>query len=129
MEKVLRFEGALKHDPAIDAWLKQQPGELGAIACKWFAKFRACSDEVLELMHDGCPVVCFGDVPFGYVNVFRAHVNIGFFLGADLSDPKRLLEGAGKRMRHVKVKPGEELDSAALSTLMMAAFDDVRSRV
>jgi len=129
MDKMLRFDGAMERDPAIDGWLKQQPGELGAIARKWFAQFRTCGDEVLELMHDGCPVVCFGDVPFGYVNVFRAHVNVGFFLGMDLPDPKKLLQGSGKRMRHVKVKPGEEPDSVALQALIDAAYDDVRSRV
>jgi len=80
-------------------------------------------------MHDGCPVACIEDVPFGYVNVFKAHVNIGFFFGAQLRDPGGLLLGSGKRMRHVKVTPGEELDSAALSALIDAAYVDVRSRL
>jgi hypothetical protein len=127
MDEFLRFNGAVKHDPAIDAWLQQQPGELGAIARKWFAQFRACSDEVLELMHDGCPVACLGDIPFGYVNVFKAHVNVGFFLGAELKDRTRLLEGTGKRMRHVKIKPGSEPDSAALTALIEAAYRDVQA--
>ena len=90
---------------------------------------RECGDEVLELMHDGCPVVCFGDLPFAYVNVFRAQVNVGVFYGADLRDPKGLLEGTGKRMRHVKLKPGEEPDFAALSALIGAAYADITSRV
>lgn len=37
--------------------------------------------------------------------------------------------GTGKRMRHVKVKPGEELDSAALSAIIDAAYVDVKSRI
>ena len=37
-----------------------------------------CGDEVRELLHDGCPVACLGDAPFGYVNVFTSHVNVGF---------------------------------------------------
>jgi hypothetical protein len=129
MDGILRFDGAVKRDPAIDAWLKQQPGELGAMAREWFARFRACGDEVLELMHDGCPVACLGDVPFGYVNVFKAHVNVGFFYGAELRDRTRMLEGTGKRMRHVKLKPGEKLDSAALVDLIDAAYSDVQSRL
>jgi hypothetical protein len=129
MNKLLRFDGAMAHDPGIDSWLKQQSGELGAIARKWFAQFRACGDEVLELMHDGCPVVCFGDVPFGYVNVFKDHVNVGFFLGAELADRTGLLQGTGKRMRHVKIKPGGEPDSSALIALINAAYSDVRARV
>jgi hypothetical protein len=129
MDQILRFNGAVERAPAIDAWLKQQPGELGALARKWFAKFRACGDEVRELMHDGCPVACFGDVPFGYVNVFKTHVNVGFFFGAELKDRTGLLEGTGKRMRHVKLKSGSEPDPSALSALIDAAYSDVRTRV
>jgi hypothetical protein len=45
---------------------------------------RGCGDDVRELVHDGCPVACVADAPFGYVNVFRTHVNVGFFYGAML---------------------------------------------
>ncbi|HEU5458750.1 MAG TPA: DUF1801 domain-containing protein, partial [Terracidiphilus sp.] len=83
-EGLLRFDGVLEHDPAIDAWLAARDGELGANARRWFQAMRACGDEVRELMHDGCPVACLGDVPFGYVNVFTAHVNVGFYQGASL---------------------------------------------
>jgi hypothetical protein len=68
-------------------------------------------------------------VPFGYVNVFKSHTNVGFFYGAHLDDPAGLLEGAGKNMRHVKVKPGRELDSAALQGLIHAAYLDVKIRL
>ena len=129
MDCILRFAGAVQRDPTIDAWLKQQTAELGEIARKWFAEFRDCGDDVRELMHDGCPVACVEDVPFGYVNVFKAHVNVGFFFGAELKDTAGLLEGSGKRMRHVKLKPGRELDAAALSALIDAAYRDVKARL
>jgi hypothetical protein len=90
---------------------------------------RECGHEVLELMHDGCPVACIEDAPFAYVNVFTAHVNVGFFNGVALKDPARLLEGSGKRMRHVKLKPGMEIDSAALSALIEAAYLDMKAQV
>ncbi|HVT97572.1 MAG TPA: DUF1801 domain-containing protein, partial [Acidobacteriaceae bacterium] len=90
---LLRFNGAVDRDPRIDAWLNEHRGELGAMAREWFGVMRQCGDEFRELLHDGCPTACFGDVPFGYVNVFRAHVNVGFFQGAGLRDPARLLEG------------------------------------
>jgi hypothetical protein len=128
MDELLRFSGSIKHDPAIETWLDQLPPELGAIARRWFARIRECGDDVLELMHDGCPTACIEDVPFAYVGVYKTHVNVGFFLGAQLRDPKRLLLGTGKRMRHVKVKPGEKLDSAALSALIEAAYLDVKIR-
>ena len=127
MEEMLRFSGSAKHDPAIDVWLDQQTPELGSIARQWFARIRKCGDDVSELMHDGCPTACIGDVPFAYVGVYKAHINVGFFLGSTLSDPKRLLVGTGKRMRHVKVKPGEEPDAAALGALIDAAYHAINS--
>jgi hypothetical protein len=129
MDGILRFPEAVRHDPAIDVWLDQQTAELGSIAQKWFTRMRECGDEVQELMHDGCPVACLGDAPFGYVNVFKAHVNVGFFHGAELKDPSRLLEGSGKRMRHVKVRPGADVSGKALSALIDAAYEDIKSRV
>ena len=127
--ELLRFNGALEHDPAIDAWFLDHQGELGAIAHQWWKLMRYSGDEVREALHDGCPVACFGDVPFAYVNVFTAHVNVGFFQGASLRDPAHLLQGTGKFMRHVKLKPGVPNDGDALAELIRTAFTDIKSRV
>ena len=127
--KLWRFNGAVERDPTIDAWMTQQAGELGAIAHQWFEVMRKCGDEVREVLHDSCPTACLGDVPFGYVNVFTAHVNVGFFQGASLPDPARLLQGNGKFMRHVKLRPGAVTNAAALSGLIEAAYSDIRERV
>jgi hypothetical protein len=127
--QLLRFDRTVEHDPAIESWMKEHKGELGAIAHTWFEVMRRCGDEVREILHDGCPVACLGDVPFGYVNVFTSHVNVGFFQGAALPDPARLLQGAGKFMRHVKLKPGTAIDAASLSTLIEKAYSDMKARV
>ncbi|MGD0890257.1 MAG: DUF1801 domain-containing protein [Terracidiphilus sp.] len=126
---LFRLNGAVERDPAIDAWLKAHAGELGAIAQQWFDVMRKCGDEVRELLHDGCPVACLGDAPFGYVNVFTSHVNVGFFQGASLPDPARLLQGTGKFMRHVKLKPGMPIDAASLTRFIEAAYSDIKARV
>ena len=126
---LLRFNGSAERDPAIDAWMKENAGELGAIAHRWFEVMRRCGDEVRELLHDGCPVACLGDAPFGYVNVFTSHVNVGFFQGAALPDPARLLQGAGKRMRHVTLKPGMAINVEALGRLIELAYADIKARV
>jgi len=128
-EDFLRFDGAVNHDPAIDAWIQKHPPALAAIAHHWFEVMRGCGDEVRELMHDGCPVACLGDAPFGYVNVFTSHVNVGFYLGAFLPDPARLLQGDGKRMRHVKLRPDTPANTAALTKLIDAAYADIKSRL
>ena len=127
--ELLRFNGAVERDPGIDRWMKQHAGELGDIAQRWFEVMRACGDEVRELMQDGCPVACLGDAPFGYVNVFTSHVNVGFFRGAELPDPARLLQGNGKFMRHVKLKPGMAVDADALGKLIENAYSDIKARL
>ena len=127
--KLLRFNGAVERDPGIDAWMKDHGGDLGAIAEHWFDVMRSCGDEVRELLHDGCPVACFGDVPFAYVNVFTSHVNVGFFQGASLPDPARLLQGEGRFMRHVKLRPGTATSEAALHRLIDTAYSEIKTRV
>jgi hypothetical protein len=127
--KLWRFNGTVERDPAIDVWMKKHAGELGAIAHEWFEVMRKCGDEVREVLHDSCPTACLGDVPFGYVNVFTSHVNVGFYHGAALRDPARLLEGTGKFMRHVKVRPGTASSAAELRRLIDAAYEDIKARV
>jgi hypothetical protein len=127
--ELLRFNGAVERAPAIDAWIREHAGELGAIAHHWFSVMRKCGDEVRELLHDGCPVACLGDAPFGYVNVFTSHVNVGFFHGAALPDPARLLQGTGKFMRHVKLRPKTPANDRALANLIDLAYSDIKSRV
>ena len=127
--EILRFNGTQEYDPAIDAWFIAHPGELGAIAREWFEVMRKCGDEVREALHDGCPVACLGDARFAYVNVFTSHVNVGFFQGASLPDPACLLQGAGKRMRHVKLRPETRTDATSLLTLIELAYSDIKARV
>jgi hypothetical protein len=127
--QLLRFTGATKRDPAIEAWLTAQSEELGVIARRWFDAMQRCGGDVRVLLHDGHPTACIGDAGFGYVNAFKAHINVGFFRGAALADPDGLLEGTGRLMRHVKLRPGGEVNAAALEKLIRAAYADMRERV
>jgi hypothetical protein len=126
---LFRVTGSIERDPAVDAWLTGEPVELRAIAQTWFMQIRQCGDDVRELLHDGCPVACVADAAFAYVNSFKSHVNVGFFYGAMLEDPAGLLEGSGKRMRHVKLKPGHPLNVTALRNLIIAAHADIKVRI
>lgn len=126
---LLRFSGAVDRDPAIGRWLDALPSELGSIARTWFASMRQCGPDVRELLHDGYATACVKNAPFAYVGAFKAHVNVGFFHGTALPDPAGLLEGAGKAMRHVKVKPGLALDGLSLEALIMAAHRDIVARL
>lgn len=136
MDKLFRLTGAARDDPEVEEWLAAGEGELGALARKWFSHIRKSGDDVLELVHDGCPVACVADLPFAYVNLFKAHVNVGFFQGAGLPDPLHLLEGPGKQMRHVKLQPSADRRTAdpqradqrdaALRALVAAAYANAR---
>ena len=126
MLNLMRFPEARPYLPEVDEWLSGEPAELYAIARYWFTQLRLCGDDVRELLHDGCPVACVGDTAFAYVNVYSKHVNVGFFLGNLLDDPAKLLQGTGKRMRHVKLRPGDPLDSTALARLVKVAYQTVK---
>jgi hypothetical protein len=128
-EQLFRFPAAARHDPAIDAWFSTQEQELGAMALAWFTQMRRCGADVRELMHDECPVACVEDVAFAYVNVFSAHMNVGFHFGASLDDPAGILEGSGKRMRHVKLRPDDARDLTPLGYLIEDAYADVKRRM
>ncbi|HTY49256.1 MAG TPA: DUF1801 domain-containing protein [Steroidobacteraceae bacterium] len=124
----MRFPAAIEHDPAVDIWLDGHSGPLGALARQWFTRMRECGPDVRELMHDGAPTACVVDAAFAYTNVFRAHVNVGFFQGAALADPAGLLQGDGKFMRHVKLRPEAMPAESALQSLIVAAYLDIRAR-
>ena len=129
MEERLCFNGATVHAPAVDDWFAERNDALASMAHTWFERMRDCGEDVLELVHDGCPVACIEDVPFAYVNAFTKHVNVGFYNGANLPDPAAVLQGSGKRMRHVKLRPGEQADEGALQSLISSAYEDARAFV
>jgi len=129
MSQLFRFPSAIRRDPRIEAWMRGHAGELGAIAQRWFEVMRSCGDDVRELLHDGHPTACVADAAFAYVNAFRAHVNVGFFRGAEIADPEGLLEGTGRFMRHVKLSPERGVDAAALMNLIETAYTDMKNRL
>ena len=109
--------------------MHKHSGKLAAIARRWFKIMRTCGADVRELLHDGHPTACVDDAAFGYVNAFTAHVNVGFFRGAEIVDPHGLLEGSGKFMRHVKLRPERDVDAAALTELIETAYADMKRRL
>lgn len=129
MERLMRFPEALPRAPEVDAWLAGRPAPLGPLAQAWFTRLRACGPDVRELLHDGHPTACVGDAAFAYVNAFTAHVNLGFFQGATLPDPLGLLQGTGRVMRHVKLRPEALPPSPALEALLEAAYREMQARV
>ena len=129
MSGLFRLSGAVRRDPEVDAWFAAPDHEMRRLVEPWFARLRTCGADVRELMADDRPTACVGDAAFAYVDAFSAHAAVGFFHGAALADPTHLLEGAGKRMRHTKLRWGQAVDEAALNTLIAEAYRDIRLRL
>ncbi|MFT4832178.1 MAG: hypothetical protein ACI815_001830 [Psychroserpens sp.] len=55
---------------------------------------------------------------FSWVMPANNHVTLGFNYGAELPDPKNILEGSGKLYRHFKVKSMEDLNRPALISIL-----------
>lgn len=128
LSRLMLFPDAMPQQPAIDDWFRTKPTPLADLARHWFGVMRQCGADVQELMHDGHPTACVGQAAFAEVNVYSAHVNVGLFLGALLPDPHGLLQGNGKFMRHVKLRPGEPVDAKALLQLIQTAYSDMKTR-
>lgn len=129
MPRLFRLDGTQRRDPAVETWLQDHAGELGEIAQHWFEVLRSCGEDVQEVLHDGHPTACVEDLAFAYVNAFTSHVNVGFFHGAELEDPQGILEGSGRFMRHVKLRPGGAVDPVALTALIASAYADMKGHL
>lgn len=127
--RLFPLDGGLRFHPAVDRWFDLDASGLGSAARRWFDEMRQAGPDVVDLLHDGHPTACVGSLAFGYVNVFRRHLDVGFFLGANLVDPAGMLEGSGRYMRHVKIRPGVAMDDESLRRLIRAAYADMRSRL
>ena len=123
-----RYRGTVRHDPAIDAYVASVKGELGAIVARLVALVRSSVPARDELRVHGAPQFCIEGEPFCYVVGYAKHVNLGFCEGASLPDPDRLLEGTGKSMRHVKMRPGRNFPDQTLSRMVREAARRVRIR-
>ena len=128
MDGLFLFPDAARQSVEIDQWSARQtpeplrlrsPGT--APACLW----RRC--DVRDVMHDGCPTACAEDGGRSRMSRFscaREHRILS--RRSELADPARLLAGTGKRMRHVKLKPGDPVDADAVASLIGAAYSDMK---
>lgn len=129
MPQLLRYTGNDLQDIDFSEWLEQKPEELRPVVQKWFMALKNSGSEANDIFHDNYPIVCVDSAPFAYVNAFTSHVNLGFFYGSDLPDPTGLLEGSGKRMRHIKLRPGTTLNKKEILTLIELAYADILQRL
>jgi hypothetical protein len=81
---------------------------------------KTAAPDASEAMKWAQPVYDHGG-PFAYIRAFKNHVNLGFWRGASLDDPKGLLQGDGDKMRHIKVTGMEAITPEAFTALVLQA--------
>lgn len=86
--------------------------------------------EVVEVPWPKQKIIGYGVGPkkmsehFCYIGAHREHVNLGFYYGAELPDPKGLLEGTGKKLRHIKVREVEEVAQTSLRQIVQTSLEE-----
>ena len=101
---------------------------LAAIARRLRVVIRAVDANTVETVRLGDNAATFGVGPrkmtdgYAYIMPMRGYVNLGFYQGALLADPDRLLEGTGKGLRHVKIRTLAEANRPSLRALVAAAL-------
>lgn len=121
-----------KH-PTVDEWLDKFPPGQQVIIRELIALARKNMPGVHEFIYHDAVGYSVNDSPFDRICYIapqsKGYVNFGFFFGAALPDPKQLLQGEGKRIRHVKVWTVEEAKNPAVAKLIKATWKEAPQRV
>jgi hypothetical protein len=104
----------------VDAYLAGLSAPHRAIAERAMALVLAAAPKATSSIKWGQPVFEYGG-PMIWMKSFSKHFGLGFWRGAELPDPKGLLEGDGDRMRHVKLRDVNDIDEPSMRALVKAA--------
>ena len=112
----------MKNTPTVEEWLEKLPSDLQIITRELIAVARKNMPNVHEFSYHDAVGYSVKDSPFDRICYIapqkKGYVNFGFFFGAELPDPKNLLVGEGKRLRHVKIWSVEEAKNPELAKLI-----------
>ena len=113
---------------SVQEWLANLDLDIRAITKQLRSVARRNMPKVREFIYHDAIGYSVNDSPFDRICYVapqkKGYVNFGFFFGAGLPDPKRLLVGEGKRLRHIKVRSVQEAKNPALAKLIAAAWKD-----
>jgi hypothetical protein len=117
-EKLREFEMILTDfDPAIQSLARETRGLIYAVL-----------PQVVEIVWTTQKIAGYGTGPkkmsehFSWIAPAKKHITFGFYYGAELPDPEKLLEGTGKLLRHVKIKSSDDLKKPAVRQLLEVAI-------
>ena len=89
-------------EKTIEGYIASKPAPLAEVLAQIDAIVRKAAPKATATIKWAQPVYELNG-PFAYMKASSKHVTFGFWRGTELSDPKRLLEGDGERMKHVQV--------------------------
>ena len=85
--------------------------------------FNGASQELTEEIKYGGLVFLKSGSLIGGIFPYKKHISIEFSNGADFSDPSGLLEGRGKRRRHLKIFEDQGIDDKNVSFFVEQAIN------
>jgi hypothetical protein len=123
----------MKNNPTVDEWFEKLTPDLQIITRELITVARKNMPKVHEFIYHDAVGYSVNDSPFDRICYIapqkKGYVNFGFFFGAGLPDPKKLLIGEGKRLRHVKIWSVEEAKNPALAKLIAATWKEAPESV
>ena len=104
----------------VDGYIDGLSGEIKELSNKIRSTIFEVVPDAVEEFKWGLP--CYAkSKSFCYFKAAKQHVNLGFDKGAEMDDPHEMLEGTGKLMRHVKLKPGQAFPAERIRALIKQA--------
>lgn len=123
----------MSKNPTVEEWLEKFPPDRQLMIRELIAVARQNMPGAHEFIYHDAAGYSLNDSPFDRICYIapqnKGYVNFGFFFGAGLPDPKQLLEGEGKRIRHVKVWSVDEAKNPALAKLVAATWKQAPRQV
>ena len=107
-------------EKTVDAYIAGLEGWKGQVASKVRQIVLEAAPDAVESIKWAQPVYETNG-PFCYMKAFKNSVNLGFWRGVELEDPKGLLQGTGEKMRHVKLAGIDDADEVALAGFVRQA--------
>jgi hypothetical protein len=111
----------MKAYPSFEAYLADQSRSHQAIVRKLRSFVRRTDPALVEAVKWGNGCWLNGKKPVAYVYCAPDHVQFGFMVGSMLKDPKKLLQGSGAYVRHVRLFAPSDLDARAFAPLLRQA--------
>jgi hypothetical protein len=123
----------MKDHPTVDQWLDKLPSGLLKITKELIKIARKNMPGAHEFIYHDAVGYSVNDSPFDRICYIapqkKGYVNFGFFFGAALPDPQKLLVGEGKRLRHVKIWQVQDTKNPALEKLIATAWKEAPKSV